>query len=227
MGHKVNPTGMRLGVIKEHSSVWYAEKAEYANNLLNDIQVREFLDKRLVKASVSKIVIERPAQNARITIHTARPGIVIGKKGEDVDRLRREVSDMMGVPVHINIEEVRKPDLDARLVAQNVAGQLERRVMFRRAMKRAVQNAMRQGAKGIKIQVGGRLGGAEIARSEWYREGRVPLHTLRADIDYSTYEAKTTYGIIGVKVWIFKGEILGGMEQVRADKKASGKKGSK
>lgn len=227
MGHKVNPTGMRLGVIKEHNSVWYAEKAEYANNLLNDIRVREFLDKRLVKASVSKIVIERPAQNARITIHTARPGIVIGKKGEDVDRLRREVSDMMGVPVHINIEEVRKPDLDARLVAQNVAGQLERRVMFRRAMKRAVQNAMRQGAKGIKIQVGGRLGGAEIARSEWYREGRVPLHTLRADIDYSTYEAKTTYGIIGVKVWIFKGEILGGMEQVRADKKASGKKGSK
>ncbi|MDY6841018.1 MAG: 30S ribosomal protein S3 [Pseudomonadota bacterium] len=227
MGHKVNPTGMRLGVIKEHNSVWYADKKDYAKNLLNDIQVREFLDKRLVKASVSKIVIERPAQNARITIHTARPGIVIGKKGEDVDRLRREVSGMMGVPVHINIEEVRKPDLDARLVAQNVAGQLERRVMFRRAMKRAVQNAMRQGAKGIKIQVGGRLGGAEIARSEWYREGRVPLHTLRADIDYATYEAKTTYGIIGVKVWIFKGEILGGMEQVRADKKASGKKGSK
>ncbi|MDY6816432.1 MAG: 30S ribosomal protein S3 [Pseudomonadota bacterium] len=227
MGHKVNPTGIRLGVIKEHNSVWYADKKDYAKNLLNDIQVREFLDKRLVKASVSKIVIERPAQNARITIHTARPGIVIGKKGEDVDRLRREVSAMMGVPVHINIEEVRKPDLDARLVAQNVAGQLERRVMFRRAMKRAVQNAMRQGAKGIKIQVGGRLGGAEIARSEWYREGRVPLHTLRADIDYSTYEAKTTYGIIGVKVWIFKGEILGGMEQVRADKKASGKKGSK
>ncbi|SNC76796.1 SSU ribosomal protein S3P [Marinobacter sp. es.048] len=227
MGHKVNPTGIRLGVIKEHNSVWYADKKEYSSNLLNDIQVREFLDKRLVKASVSKIVIERPAQNARITIHTARPGIVIGKKGEDVDRLRREVSDMMGVPVHINIEEVRKPDLDARLVAQNVAGQLERRVMFRRAMKRAVQNAMRQGAKGIKIQVGGRLGGAEIARSEWYREGRVPLHTLRADIDYATYEAHTTYGVIGVKVWIFKGEILGGMEQVRADKKASGKKGSK
>ena len=227
MGHKVNPTGIRLGVIKEHNSVWYADKKEYSKTLLNDIQVREFLDKRLVKASVSKIVIERPAQNARITIHTARPGIVIGKKGEDVDRLRREVSDMMGVPVHINIEEVRKPDLDARLVAQNVAGQLERRVMFRRAMKRAVQNAMRQGAKGIKIQVGGRLGGAEIARSEWYREGRVPLHTLRADIDYATYEAHTTYGVIGVKVWIFKGEILGGMEQVRADKKASGKKGSK
>ena len=211
MGHKVNPTGMRLGVIKEHNSVWYAEKAEYANNLLNDIQVREFLDKRLVKASVSKIVIERPAQNARITIHTARPGIVIGKKGEDVDRLRREVSDMMGVPVHINIEEVRKPDLDARLVAQNVAGQLERRVMFRRAMKRAVQNAMRLGALGIKVQVSGRLGGAEIARAEWYREGRVPLHTFRADIDYATSEAATTYGIIGVKVWIFKGEVLGGL----------------
>ena len=216
MGHKVNPTGMRLGVIKEHNSVWYADKKDYANKLLNDIQVRAFLDKRLAKASVSKVVIERPAQNARITIHTARPGIVIGKKGEDVDRLRREVSALMGVPVHINIEEVRKPDLDAKLVAQNVAGQLERRVMFRRAMKRAVQNAMRQGAKGIKIQVGGRLGGAEIARSEWYREGRVPLHTLRADIDYATYEAHTTYGIIGVKVWIFKGEILGGMEQVRA-----------
>ena len=227
MGHKVNPTGIRLGVIKEHNSVWYAEKAEYANNLLNDIQVREFLDKRLVKASVSKIVIERPAQNARITIHTARPGIVIGKKGEDVDRLRREVSDMMGVPVHINIEEVRKPDLDARLVAQNVAGQLERRVMFRRAMKRAVQNAMRQGAKGIKIQVGGRLGGAEIARSEWYREGRVPLHTLRADIDYATYEAHTTYGVIGVKVWIFKGEVLGGLptnqEQPPAQPKKKGR----
>ena len=227
MGHKVNPTGIRLGVVKEHNSVWYAEKKDYANKLLNDIQVRGFLEKRLEKASVSKIVIERPAQNARITIHTARPGIVIGKKGEDVDRLRREVSDMMGVPVHINIEEVRKPDLDAKLVAQNVAGQLERRVMFRRAMKRAVQNAMRQGAKGIKIQVGGRLGGAEIARSEWYREGRVPLHTLRADIDYATYEAKTTYGIIGVKVWIFKGELLGGMEEVQANKNASRKKGSK
>jgi len=227
MGQKVNPVGIRLGVVKEHNSIWYAEKKDYANKLLNDIQVREFLEKRLEKASVSKIVIERPAQNARITIHTARPGIVIGKKGEDVDRLRREVSEKMGVPVHINIEEVRKPDLDAKLVAQNVAGQLERRVMFRRAMKRAVQNAMRQGAKGIKIQVGGRLGGAEIARSEWYREGRVPLHTLRADIDYATHEAMTTYGIIGVKVWIFKGEILGGMDEVRANKNASRKKGSK
>lgn len=227
MGQKVNPTGFRLGVIKEHNSIWFAEKKNYAKNLLNDIEVRSFLENRLSKASVSKIVIERPAQNARITIHTARPGIVIGKKGEDVDRLRREVSEMMGVPVHINIEEIRKPDLDAKLVAQSVANQLERRVMFRRAMKRAVQNAMRQGAKGIKIQVGGRLGGAEIARSEWYREGRVPLHTLRADIDYATHEAKTTYGIIGVKVWIFKGEILGGMDQVRADRDASRKKGSK
>jgi len=227
MGHKVHPTGFRLGVIKEHNSIWYAEKGAYAKNLLNDIEVREYLNKRLERASVSKIVIERPAQNARITIHTARPGIVIGKKGEDVDRLRKDVSAMMGVPVHVNIEEIRKPDLDAKLVAQSVANQLERRVMFRRAMKRAVQNAMRQGAKGIKIQVGGRLGGAEIARSEWYREGRVPLHTLRADIDYAHYEAKTTYGIIGVKVWIFKGEILGGIEQVRAEKDASRKKGQK
>ena len=227
MGHKVHPTGIRLGVVKEHNSVWYAEKKAYAQNLLNDIEVRSFLEKRLEKASVSRIVIERPAQNARITIHTARPGIVIGKKGEDVDRLRRELSEMMGVPVHVNIEEIRKPDLDAKLVAQSVANQLERRVMFRRALKRAVQNAMRQGAKGIRIQAGGRLGGAEIARTEWYREGRVPLHTLRADIDYAHYEAKTTYGIIGVKVWIFKGEILGGLEQVRAEKEAAQKKGQK
>ncbi|MCP4525703.1 MAG: 30S ribosomal protein S3, partial [Aestuariibacter sp.] len=196
-----------------------------ASKLQNDLQVREYLDKQLEKASVSRIEIERPAQNAKITIHTARPGIVIGKKGEDVEKLRNTVSEMMGVPVHINIEEIRKPELDARLVAQGVASQLERRVMFRRAMKRAVQNAMRLGAKGIKIQLGGRLGGAEIARSEWYREGRVPLHTLRADIDYATYEAHTTYGVIGVKVWIFKGEILGGIEQVRAEKNAPKKKG--
>ena len=161
-------------------------------------------------ASVSRVDIERPSDSARITIHTARPGIVIGKKGEDVEKLRNEVSKRMGCPVHVNIEEIRKPDLDASLVAQNVAQQLERRVMFRRAMKRAVQNAMRAGAEGVKIQVGGRLGGAEIARSEWYREGRVPLHTLRADIDYATAEGNTTYGVIGVKVWIFKGEILGG-----------------
>src|SRR6056300_554693 len=210
MGQKVHPTGIRLGIVKDHTSVWYANSKDYAGKLINDLQVREFLNKELESASVSRIVIERPAQTARITIHTARPGIVIGKKGEDVDKLRRTLSSMMGVPVHINIEEIRKPDLDAKLVAQNVAQQLERRVMFRRAMKRAVQNAMRQGAEGIKVQVGGRLGGAEIARSEWYREGRVPLHTLRADIDYATYEAHTTYGVIGVKVWIFKGEVLGG-----------------
>ena len=225
MGQKVHPTGIRLGIVKDHTSVWYADKSEYASKLQNDLQVREYLDKQLEKASVSRIEIERPAQNAKITIHAARPGIVIGKKGEDVEKLRNTVSEMMGVPVHINIEEIRKPELDARLVAQGVAGQLERRVMFRRAMKRAVQNAMRLGAKGIKIQLGGRLGGAEIARSEWYREGRVPLHTLRADIDYATYEAHTTYGVIGVKVWIFKGEVLGGIEQVRAEKNAPKKKG--
>ena len=227
MGQKVHPTGIRLGVVKDHTSVWYADKSEYASKLLNDLEVRAYLEKQLEKASVSRIEIERPAQNAKITIHTARPGIVIGKKGEDVEKLRNAVSQMMGVPVHINIEEVRKPELDGKLVAQSVASQLERRVMFRRAMKRAVQNAMRLGAKGIKIQVGGRLGGAEIARSEWYREGRVPLHTLRADIDYATYEAHTTYGVIGVKVWIFKGEVLGGIEQVRAEKKAAPKKKGK
>ncbi|WP_369600947.1 30S ribosomal protein S3 [Hahella sp. SMD15-11] len=228
MGQKVHPTGIRLGIVKDHNSVWYAEKDKYAENLLADLRVREYLEKKLANASVSKITIERPAQNAHITIHTARPGIVIGKKGEDVDRLRRELNEMMGVPVHVNIEEIRKPDLDAKLVAMSIANQLERRVMFRRAMKRAVQNAMRQGAQGIKVQVSGRLGGAEIARTEWYREGRVPLHTLRADIDYATHEALTTYGVIGVKVWIFKGEILGGIEQVRAEKKnASRKKGSK
>jgi len=173
----------------------------------------EFSLRKLDAASVSRVVIERPAQTARVIIHTARPGIVIGKKGEDVEKLRQDLSAKMGVPVHINIEEIRKPDLDARLVAQNVAQQLERRVMFRRAMKRVVQNAMRQGAEGIKVQVGGRLGGAEIARTEWYREGRVPLHTLRADIDYATYEAHTTYGVIGVKVWIFKGEVIGAEDE--------------
>lgn len=208
MGQKVHPTGIRLGIVKKHTSVWFAEGEDYANNLLNDLQVRDFIKKKLANASVSRVEIERPAKTAKITIFTARPGIVIGKKGEDVEKLRGVLSEKMGIPVQINIEEVRKPDLDAQLVADGVASQLERRVMFRRAMKRAVQNAMRQGAEGIKIQVGGRLGGAEIARSEWYREGRVPLHTLRADIDYATSEASTTYGIIGVKVWIFKGEIL-------------------
>lgn len=209
MGQKVHPTGIRLGVVKDHNSVWYADSKTYAQNLISDLEVREYILTKLDAASVSRVKIERPAQTARITIFTARPGIVIGKKGEDVDGLRRDLSSKMGVPVHINIEEIRKPDVDARLVAQNVAQQLERRVMFRRAMKRVVQNAMRQGAEGIKVQVSGRLGGAEIARTEWYREGRVPLHTLRADIDYATYEAHTTYGVIGVKVWIFKGEVIG------------------
>jgi len=208
MGQKVHPTGIRLGIVKKHTSVWYAEGRDYAKNLLADLQVREFIKKRLANASVSRVEIERSAQTAKLTIFTARPGIVIGKKGEDVESLRRVLSKKMGIPVQINIEEIRKPDLDALLVADSVASQLERRVMFRRAMKRAVRNAMRQGAQGIKVQVGGRLGGTEIARSEWYREGRVPLHTLRADMDYGTAEASTTYGIIGVKVWIFKGEIL-------------------
>jgi small subunit ribosomal protein S3 len=189
--------------------VWYADKETYAKYLLNDLEVRDFLRKRLADASISRIEIERPAQTARITIHTARPGIVIGKKGEDVDRLRLELAKRMGMPVHVNIEEIRKPELDAQLVAQNVAQQLERRVQFRRAMRRVIQNAMRLGAEGIKVRVAGRLGGAEIARSEVYHEGRVPLHTLRADIDYATFEALTTYGIIGIKVWIFKGEVIG------------------
>ena len=216
MGQKVHPTGIRLGIVKDHTSVWYADKKLYPEYLLNDLEVREFLRKRLAQASISRIEIERPAQTARITIHTARPGIVIGKKGEDVERLRAEVSRMMGVPVHINIEEIRKPELDALLVAQNVAQQLERRVQFRRAMRRVIQNAMRLGAEGIKVRVAGRLGGAEIARSEVYHEGRVPLHTLRADIDYATWEAKTTYGILGIKVWVFKGEVIGSGEEAPA-----------
>ena len=219
MGQKVHPTGIRLGIVKKHTSTWYADSGEYAQKLNTDLKVRNYIQKKLAHASVSRVEIERPANTARVTIHTARPGIVIGKKGEDVEVLRADVSKQMGVPVHINIEEIRKPDLDSSLVAQSVASQLERRVMFRRAMKRAVQNAMRQGAEGIKIQVSGRLGGAEIARTEWYREGRVPLHTLRADIDYATAEAATTYGIIGVKVWIFKGEIIGGVEQTDAPPK--------
>lgn len=208
MGQKVHPTGMRLGIIETHRSMWYANSKDYADTLISDLKTRSYLRQKLANAFVSRIQIERPARNARITIHTARPGVVIGKKGEDIEALRKEVSKLMGVPAHINIEEIRRPELDAHLVAESVAQQLERRVMFRRAMKRAVSNAMRFGAKGIKICVAGRLGGAEIARSEWYREGRVPLHTFRADIDYAEGRAKTTYGIIGVKVWIFKGEIL-------------------
>jgi len=209
MGQKVHPTGFRLGIIKDWSSKWYANSKDYASYLNTDLKVREFIKKKLVHASVSEVRIERPARNARIIIRTARPGIVIGKKGEDIDKLRATVSSMMGIPVHISVEEIRKPEIDAYLVALNVAGQLERRIMFRRAMKRAVGNAMRLGAQGIRINVSGRLSGAEIARSEWYREGRVPLHTLRADIDYGLAVAKTTYGVIGVKVWIFKGEIIG------------------
>lgn len=223
MGQKVHPTGMRLGIVKNHESIWYAEGSDYAEKLHVDLSVRAHIKAKLSHASVSRVEIERPSQSARITIFTARPGVVIGKKGEDVDTLRKEVTEMMGVPVHINIEEVRKPDLDAILSAQSVASQLERRVMFRRAMKRAVQNAMRGGAKGVRIQVGGRLNGAEIARTEWYREGRVPLHTLRADIDYGTAEALTTYGIIGIKVWIFKGEIIGTDAQAEAAGKANAK----
>ncbi len=212
MGQKVHPTGIRLGIVKDWSSKWYAGSDEFADNLNTDLRVRSFLQKKLAQASVSRIQIERPARNARITIHTARPGIVIGKKGEDIEKLRQEVSRMMGLApgaVHVNIEEIRKPELDATLVAQSVAQQLERRIMFRRAMKRAVTNAMRLGGQGIKVQVSGRLNGAEIARTEWYREGRVPLHTLRADIDYGTAEAHTPSGVIGIKTWIFKGEVFG------------------
>jgi small subunit ribosomal protein S3 len=220
MGQKVHPNGIRLGIVKRHTSVWYAGGKDYARYLLEDLEVRALVKKRLAAASVSRVEIERPAQTARITVYTARPGIVIGKKGEDVEKLRAELVAKMGVPVNINIEEIRKPDLDAQLVADNVAQQLERRVMFRRAMKRVMQNAMRQGAEGIKVQVGGRLGGAEIARTERYHEGRVPLHTLRADIDYATSEAHTTFGVIGVKVWIFKGEILNANDVLTgADKK--------
>ena len=213
MGQKVHPTGMRLGIVKEHTSIWYAQGPAYAKNLQTDLAVRAFIQKRLAQASVSRIDIHRPAQTARITIPTPRPTNVTGKTGEDEEKLRQEVSRMMTVPVHIHSEEIRKPEIDAYLVAQNVTQQLERRVQFRRAMKRVMQNAMRLGAEGIKVQVSGRLGGAEIARSESYREGRVPLHTLRADIDYATAEALTTYGILGVKVWIFKGEILGEREE--------------
>ena len=197
MGQKVHPTGIRLGISKDWNSTWYADKDEYAELLLSDLEVRAFLQKRLAHAAVSRIQIERPAKSARITIHTARPGIVIGKKGEDIETLRRDVTQLMGVPTHITVAEIRKPELDAQLVAEGIAQQLERRIMFRRAMK-----------LGIKVLVSGRLNGADIARSEWYREGRVPLHTLRADVDYGFVEAKTTYGVLGVKVWIYKGEVF-------------------
>ena len=208
MGRKVHPIGIRLGISKDWNSTWYAERGEYAEMLNSDLAVREYLKKRLQQAAVSRIQIERPAKTARITIHTARPGIVIGKKGEDIEKLRRDVTARMGVPTHISVAEIRKPELDAQLVAEGIAQQLERRIMFRRAMKRAVGNTMRLGALGIKVKLSGRLNGADIARSEWYREGQVPLHTLRADVDYGVVEAATTYGILGVKVWIYKGEVF-------------------
>ena len=215
MGQKINPTGFRLAVNKDWSSKWFAKTSEFPAILKQDIDVRHYLHKRLKNASVGRIVIERPAKSAKITIFTARPGIVIGKKGEDIEVLKRDLQNLLGLPVHVNIEEIRKPELDAQIIADNIASQLEKRVMFRRAMKRSMQNAMRAGAKGIKIMSSGRLNGIDIARSEWYREGRVPLHTLRADVDYATSEALTTYGIIGIKVWVYKGE-AGSQPQVTA-----------
>jgi small subunit ribosomal protein S3 len=209
MGQKINPTGFRLAVSRNWSSRWYASNRDFAGMLAEDIKVREYLKAKLKSAAVSRVLIERPAKNARITIFSARPGVVIGKKGEDIENLKKELSRQLGVPVAVNIEEVRKPEIDAKLIADSITQQLEKRIMFRRAMKRAMQNAMRLGALGIKIMSSGRLNGIEIARCEWYREGRVPLHTLRADIDYGTSEAKTTYGVIGVKVWVYKGDTLG------------------
>ena len=207
MGQKVNPVGFRLGISRDHNSTWYAEKGKYQELLLNDFAVREFLKKELDSSFVSKIEIERPSESAKVSIHTSRPGMIIGKKGEDIDKLRNRLTNIMGVPVSLNIKEIRKPDLDAQLVAANIAVQLEKRAMFRRVIKRAAQNCTRQGALGVKVRVAGRLGGAEIARAEWHKEGRVPLQTLKADIDYGVAEANTTYGIIGVKVWIFRGEV--------------------
>lgn len=213
MGQKIHPTGFRLSVLKNWSSKWYANGKKFPGMLNEDIKVREYLKKKLAHASVGRVIIERPSKNARITIYSSRPGVVIGKKGEDIEVLRGALQKLMGVPVHVNIEEIRKPEIDAQLIADNIAQQLEKRIMFRRAMKRAMQNAMRLGAQGIKIMSAGRLNGIEIARTEWYREGRVPLHTLRADLDYGTSEAKTTYGVIGIKVWVFKGEVIGRNEQ--------------
>lgn len=223
MGQKIHPTGFRLAVTRDWSSRWYANSKNFAGMLNEDVQVRDYLKKKLKHASVGRVLIERPAKNARVTIFSARPGVVIGKKGEDIDHLRSALQKIMGVPVHVSIEEIRKPELDAQLIADSITQQLEKRIMFRRAMKRAMQNAMRLGAQGIKIMSSGRLNGAEIARREWYREGRVPLHTMRADIDYATSEALTTYGLIGVKVWVFKGEILDRNDQpaVAADAAAA------
>ena len=213
MGQKIHPTGFRLAVTKNWGSRWFANSQSFGKMLGEDIKVRAYLKKKLAHASVGRVIIERPAKNARITVFSARPGVVIGKKGEDIENLKRDLQKIMGGQVHVNIEEIRKPETDAQLIADSIAQQLEKRIMFRRAMKRAMQNAMRLGAQGIKIMSAGRLNGAEIARSEWYREGRVPLHTLRADIDYGFAEASTTYGIIGIKVWVFKGEILNRGEQ--------------
>jgi small subunit ribosomal protein S3 len=220
MGQKINPTGFRLAVARNWGSRWFASGPEFARKLGEDLRVREFLRKKLRNASVGRILIERPAKNARITIFSARPGVVIGKKGEDIETLKSDLQKMLGVPVHVNIDEIRKPELDAQLIADSITQQLEKRIMFRRAMKRAMQNAMRLGAQGIKIMSAGRLNGIEIARTEWYREGRVPLHTLRADIDYGFSEAKTTYGVIGVKVWVYKGDTLGRNEAPAATEAA-------
>lgn len=216
MGQKIHPTGFRLSVTRDWASRWYATTKTFPQMLKEDIEVRDYLKKKLAHASVGRVVIERPAKNARVTVYSARPGVVIGKKGEDIEHLKSDLQRRMGVPVHVNIEEIRKPETDAQLIADSIAQQLEKRIMFRRAMKRAMQNAMRLGAQGIKIMSSGRLNGAEIARTEWYREGRVPLHTLRAEIDYGTSEAKTTYGVIGIKVWVFKGESMGKNEQPAA-----------
>jgi len=223
MGQKVHPIGIRLGITKEWTSKWFADSQTFPGFVEQDHRVRKFLQKKLKDASVSRVHIERPAKKANITIHTARPGIVIGKKGEDIEKLRGEVSSLLGMPLHdvrLNIAEIRKPELDAQLVAEGIAQQLERRVQFRRAMRRAVTNTMRVGAEGIKVKVSGRLNGAEIARSEWYREGRVPLHTFRADIDYGLAEARTTYGIIGVKVWICRGEVFDSADSASSEQPA-------
>lgn len=226
MGQKVHPIGIRLGISKDWNAKWFAGKRDFARLLNEDLRLREFIMKRLSDAAVSRVHIERPAKAARITIHTARPGIVIGKKGEDIERLRRDVSTMTGVPTTISVSEIRKPELDARLVAEGIAAQLEKRVMFRRAMKRAVGSAMRLGALGIKVAVAGRLNGADIARGEWYREGQVPLHTLRADVDYGFVEAHTTYGVLGVKVWIYKGEVFD-LEQAGKEDQDSSRRSSR
>lgn len=226
MGQKVNPIGIRLGITRDWNARWYADSKTFSDNLISDIEIRNELNEKLKHASVSNINIERVANGVRVTIHTARPGVVIGKKGEDIEKLKAALSAKVGLPVNINIEEIKKPELDAKLVGESIAQQLEKRIQFRRAMKRAVGNAMRLGAEGIKVTVSGRLNGADIARAEWYREGRVPLHTFRADIDYAHYEADTTYGKIGVKVWIFKGEKLGKLS-LEENSKSKGKKGRK